>query len=41
MGHEICYGAILRAGYVDHYYNKGQVEMNVEKERIFEQSRDR
>lgn len=41
MGHEIGYGAILRAGYVDHYYNKGQVEMNVEKERIFEQSRDR
>lgn len=41
MGHEIGYGAILRAGYVDHYDNKGQVEIKVAKESIFEQSRAR
>lgn len=39
MGHEIDYGAVLRAGYVDHY--KGQVEINMAKERMFEQSRGR
>lgn len=39
MGHEIVYSAVLRARYVDRYYNKGGVEINVAKESIFEQSR--
>ena len=37
----LIYDILLRAGYEDHYYNKEKVEINVLKEIIFQQSKDR